>query len=329
MLETPVELTVEKYDQATIAEHLARVDGVVFAGGPLMDLPKQLTKHLYTVSLARRLGKPFVVEGIGVGPFARRESEWVARRLVLMADRVAVRTNDDAEKRLVVDLQPVRGRDPAFDYLETRGEVLTRIAAPDEAWLERLLEGPDEHVTVGLNIRPIRHIFTTVSSGGDQSERTVDVEGRLFHELGAGLRSFQERLGKPLRCVFFPMNAIQFGMSDMRSAYRLGRELGSDIDYRVWEGDASLDGVLELLRRIDIVVAMRFHAVIFALSQARPVVGIDYRVGKRDKVAAVLDDSGFPDDYRRIDEITGDWLVGRLEHQMARVRGGPARAPGR
>jgi len=316
MLDSPVALTVEKYDQATIAEHLAKVDGVVFAGGPLMDLPKQLTKHLYAVSLARRSGKPFVVEGIGVGPFARRESEWVARRLVLMAERVAVRTNDDAEKRLVADLAPDRGRDPAFDYLETRAAQLTRISAPDRPWLERMLRGTEGRIVVGLNVRPIRYIFTTVASGADQGERTLDVEGRFFRELADGLRRFQDRAKKPVSYLFFPMNAIQFGMSDMRSAYRLGRELGNDVDYRVWEGDASLDGVLELLRRLDLVVAMRFHAAIFALSQKRPVIGIDYRVGKRDKVAALLDDCGFPDDYRRIDELTGDWLGERLAHRL-------------
>ena len=63
------------------------------------------------------------------------------------------------------------------------------------------------------------------------------------------------------------MNAVQFGLSDLKSAYRIGRHMGDDVDYRVWEADASLDAVLALIRRLDIAITMRFHATIFALSQ--------------------------------------------------------------
>jgi polysaccharide pyruvyl transferase WcaK-like protein len=108
------------------------------------------------------------------------------------------------------------------------------------------------------------------------------------------------------------MNAVQFGLSDLRSAYRLARLLRGDVDFRVWDGDASIDGVVALLRRIDVAITMRFHATIFALSQSRRVIGIDYRVGRRDKVAALLDDAGKQDSHARIDEMTSDWLFRQL-----------------
>jgi polysaccharide pyruvyl transferase WcaK-like protein len=327
MLETPVSVSVAEYDQATIANHLAQVDGVVFAGGPLMDLPKQLTKHLYTVSLARRMQKPFVAEGIGAGPFARKPSEWVARRLLRMAERVSVRTTDDAKKPLVRGLLAERGQDPAFDYLATRPETLTRIPDVDRPWLTRLVAGTEGRLTVAINIRPIGHLFTAGAKGQAQEARTIEIEKEFYAQLADGLRRFQARAKQPVTFIFFPMNAIQFGMCDLRSAYRLGRHLGPDLDYRVWEGDASLDGVVELLRKMDVVITMRFHATIFALSQKRAVVGIDYRPGKRDKVAALLDDCGKPDQYCRIDELTGPWLADRLaDHEHALSRNG-ASAP--
>jgi polysaccharide pyruvyl transferase WcaK-like protein len=108
------------------------------------------------------------------------------------------------------------------------------------------------------------------------------------------------------------MNAIQFGLSDLRSAYRLRRLLRGDVDFRVWEGDATIDGVIALLRRLDIAITMRFHATIYALVQQLKVIGVDYRVGRRDKVAALLGDFGHADDCARIDEMTTDWLLERL-----------------
>ena len=64
--------------------------------------------------------------------------------------------------------------------------------------------------------------------------------------------------------------------------------------------------------RVDLVISMRFHATIFALAQERRVIGIDYRIGKRDKVASLLSDFDQSVNCTRIDELTADWLFERL-----------------
>lgn len=312
MLDTPFKIDVEAYEPAMIREHLRRAEAVVFAGGPLIDLPRQLVKHLYTVSLARRSGKPFIMEGIGPGPFPRRPSEWTARQIVRMAERISVRTSTDANHRLMKGLPVEVGRDPAFDYLATRGPELTRQRELDRQWIERLLRDTDGRPLIGVNLRPIRHLFTVGVAVGQRAEYTRLVETRFEAALAEGMRRFHLARAAAPCFVFFPMNAIQFGMSDLRSAYRLQRALGPDVDFRVWEADASLDGVVALLRRLDIVISMRFHATIFALAQRRRVIGIDYRVGERDKVGALLDDFGQSENCSRIDEMTSDWLFQRL-----------------
>ena len=312
MLDTPVAIRVEDYQQSTVGDLLTQVDGVVFAGGPLMDLPKQLVKHLYAVSLARRAKKPFVLEGIGTGPFVRWPSFWTARRLVRMSDRIAVRTSDDGRAPLVRGLSPDVGRDPAFDYLETRQGELTRLPEVDRLWVERLLKDTDGRITVGINLRPIRPDYTSDTPADKRVEYTRFVETRFEERLTEAMRRFHKASTRPPCFVFFPMNAIQFGLSDLRSAYRLRRLLRGDVDFRVWEGDATIDGVIALLRRLDIAITMRFHATIYALVQQLKVIGVDYRVGRRDKVAALLGDFGRADDCARIDEMSTDWLYQRL-----------------
>ena len=312
MLDTPVTIRVEGYQQATVGDLLRQVDGVVFAGGPLMDLPKQLVKHLYTVSLARRANKPFVLEGIGAGPFVRWPSFWTARRLVRMSDRIAVRTSDDGRAPLVRGLSVDVGRDPAFDYLETRRGELTRLPEVDRLWVEHLLKDTDGRVTIGINLRPIRPDYTSDTPASKRVGYTRFVEARFEERLAEAMRQFHKASTRPPCFVFFPMNAIQFGLSDLRSAYRLRRLLRGDVDFRVWEGDATIDGVIALLRKLDIAITMRFHATIYALVQQLKVIGVDYRVGRRDKVAALLGDFGRADDCARIDEMTTDWMLQRL-----------------
>lgn len=312
MLDTPFKLDVESYEPANIRQHLASVDAVVFAGGPLIDLPKQLVKHLYAASLASRADKPFIAEGIGPGPFPRWPSEWTARRLVRLADRISLRTAKQSDAPVLQGLTPEVGRDPAFDYLATRGAVLSRLRETDRQWIDRLVQGTQGRLLIGLNLRPIRHLFTVGAPAGKRAEYTRQIEARFEERLANGMRLFHRACSVPPCFIFFPMNAIQFGMSDLRSAYRVQRWLGADIDFRVWEADASLDGVVALLRRLDIVIAMRFHAAIFALAQQRKVIGIDYRIGQRDKVGELLSDFGQSQNCSRIDEMTSDWLLQRL-----------------
>lgn len=312
MLDSPVRVRVEPYEHARIRDALQQVDAVVFAGGPLMDLPKQLVLHLYSVSLARQRGLPFIVEGIGAGPFKRQPSAWVGRRLVTMASSVSVRTKEDGEKPLVRGLDVQVGHDPAFDYLATRPEQLTRLRSQEPAAIDALLRDTEDRPRIGINLRPIRHMWTETADRSDPVQYTRRVEVEFERQFAEGLRRFDRDCPARPCFVFYPMNAIQFGMSDLRSAYRIGRLLGRDVDFRVWQADASLDGVVALLRRLDLAITMRFHATIFALAAGLPVVGIDYRIGKRDKVAALLSDRGQSANCTRIDELTADWLCQRI-----------------
>ncbi len=312
MLELPVDVSVEEYSRSAVSAALPQVDGVVYAGGPLMDLPKQLVLHLHAVTHARGARKPFIVEGIGAGPFFRSASAWVARRLVRIADRVTVRTSADASKPLVRDLAVEVRQDPAFDYLATRAPQALKLSDRDQAGVRWLLDGADGRMLIGLNLRPIRHEFTPGKGMSERLALTRMVEERFEQRLAEALVRFHDASEKPPRIVFFPMNAIQFGMSDLRSAYRIQRLLPPRVDFRIWEDDASLDAVVSLVRRLDAVIAMRFHAAIFALSQGRPTIGIEYRIGRKDKVTGLLADADMSANCAGIETLTADWLHERL-----------------
>lgn len=312
MLDVPVDVTVDDYERGPIRQHLKRADAVIFAGGPLVDIPKQLVRHLYTVSIANRMGKPFLAEGIGPGPFTRWPSWFTARRTVELAGQINVRTSDSAGHDVVSGLDLQVGRCPAFDYLASRDAELSRLPASERNAIEHLLAETEGRPVIGVNIRPIGHLHTIGAPDGDLEGYTRHIEDRFEKRMAAGMREFAQRSETKPCFVYFPMNAIQFGSSDILSAYRIRRALGPEVDFRVWQADASLDGVVALLRHVDIAITMRFHATIFALSQGCQVIGIDYRIGKRDKVAELLDDVGQGENCTRIDLLTSQWLAERL-----------------
>lgn len=313
MIETPVEIEVREYLHSEIDASIDEVDAVIFAGGPIVDLPKQLVRHLYAVSRAKARGKPFLMEGVGPGPLHRLPSRATVRRIISLADYVAVRTQESAGADILKGQDVVVGRDPAFDYLETRQDELSRMPTHEVREIERLLDGANSRPVIGVNIRPIYHQYTVGVKEADKASYTEMIEDRFERRLAEALTQFSRNNSTKPVIVLFPMNAIQFGLSDLKSAFRIGRHLGNDVDYRVWESDASLDGVLALIRRLDVAITMRFHATIFALSQGVETIGVDYRIGERDKVAAVLSDAGKGDQCVRIDEMTIEWMTSQLQ----------------
>ncbi len=318
MIETPVTIDVREYRHDEIDACIDEVDAVVFAGGPIIDLPKQLVRHLYAVAKAKARGKPFLMEGVGPGPFQRLPSKLTARQFINLADYISLRTQDNAKEAIIKGIDVEIGRDPAFDYLDTRQGELSRMAPNEVTEIERLLDGAGDRPVIGVNIRPIYHHYTAGVKAEDKASYTEMVEDRFERRLAEALTQFSANSSKKPIIVFFPMNAVQFGLSDLKSAYRISRHLGADIDFRVWEADATLDGVLALIRRLDVAVTMRFHATIFALSQGIEAIGVDYRIGERDKVAAVLSDVGKGDQCARIDEMTAEWMTGQFKRFVGR-----------
>ncbi len=306
-LDTPVTLHVHAVERAVGECVLGEADAVVWAGGPLMDLPRVLIRNLSAVYVMKRLGRPFLIEGIGIGPFRRRLSRWTARRIVCSAQQLSVRTKGERGDPVLDGLEVELGRDPAFDYLATRGQGLTRLNSGRAEELQTLLRDGDDRLLVGLNIRKIRHFYRRQSPSA-----SLAMERRFMAELAAGLLRFSNESDRPVSYVFFPMNLIQLGESDLAAAFSLRRRLGNEVDLRVWQADPDVDDVVFLMRRLHMAVTMRFHASIFAIAEGLPTVGIDYEGGG--KVENLFRELGRPQDVCRMESLDASWLQRRLEH---------------
>lgn len=287
---------------------------LVYGGGPVMDLPILLAKHLDIANWTVSRGMPFVVEGVGIGPFKLRLSQWMAKSLLSIADRVSVRmTKPDA--RILRDIVYQTTYDPAFDYIKTRKSP-EHLTPRERLTLEGILRHTEGRVLVGINLRPLWAKY----AGNLSRESLRQAEDRLLHVLAQSMVDTTQARSEKYTFVFFPMNADQYGFSDLDIAYKLRETLPNDIDYRIWEIEPGVDAVLQFLRRMNIVISMRFHATIFALSQNVPTIAIDYMLGKPGKVSRLLEDMGMLEDLNRVDAVTSEWLSKRLAFHLERRR---------
>ncbi|MGD2138715.1 MAG: polysaccharide pyruvyl transferase family protein [Gammaproteobacteria bacterium] len=320
-LDTPVTLEVQPGQPVLVKQELKTTGALVWAGGPIMDLPPVLVRQLGAIYRVRRRGRPVLLEGVGVGPFRRAPSRWVARRIAMAADRIALRTSGAAQDPILEQIDVHIGQDPAFDYLETRGK-LTRLVERDHQTVDALLQGTTGHILVGINLRPIRHFW---GIHGEAYSRTM--EERFFQHLAVAMTDYARLAPAPVTYIFFPMNLIQDGYSDLAAAWRLHRMLHKGLDLRIWEADPDIDAVLYLLRKLDMALTMRFHACIFAMSQGLPTIGIDYYPGVGGKVEQLFRDRELVEDVRRLDEADMYFLVERLLKNQPGGNNHPDRYP--
>ena len=304
-ISTPVRVDVAPYRARAVKRALANADALILGGGPLYGSPRVLARHLAAVASARKRGLPFIVERIGLSRFGDPLTRWAGRHILRSAAPISVRTSGSARHPLLEGLDVAVGRDPAFDYLADR-KVLDRLPPNDAAAVEALLAESEGSLKIGINLRATHDHWHDLS---DLSQDTVDPD--FMQKLAQGLITFARRSERPVTFVYFPMNAIQLGMSDLSAAYELRRAVRGAADLRVWEADPSLDGVIHLLRRLDAAVAMRFHAAAFALTQDVPLIGLDYFAGGG-KVSELLADAGRPEDACQVARFSPEWLVERL-----------------
>jgi len=279
---------------------------LVWAGGPIMDSPPVLLGNLRVAQRAAIRGVGLALEGVGLGPWRGTLSRQLARAIIRRAGSIRVRDADAAADPLLRGRAVTVQDDPAFDYLATRREP-TRLRSAEQRALNLALPAMDAGVlTIGLNLRPLWRKYFSCTARQARGRYNA-----FLDQLARGCRQIAERHVdfKPA-FVFFAMNADHYGFSDLSIAEDLRRRLDPAVWYRVVECELGVDAVLTLIRRCHLVLAMRYHAVIFGLSQGRPTLGFDYQLGGSGKVARLMTDRGLNDALTSIDTMTPDWLVG-------------------
>ncbi len=298
-------------DPLSIAEEVRRSDLVVVGGGGLFQdyagidpatllTPRHggITFYAGPAVLAALAHKPFALYGVGVGPLASLEAREIVHALAKAAAFLSVR---DAGSR---------------DLLAASGIPAERIRlAADPAFLLGAERVRPEDVLLGVGIEPRAPIAGVAlrpwSYGADPAvwER----------EVAAALALFLERTAGTL--LFVPFERSPWSADDdFAVASRVLRRLDRPARAAALSGVLSPAETAGLLSGCDLVLAMRFHAGVFAISGGAPAVGIAYDP----KVEALFATAGLADFLEPLNGISGTSLFTRMERALS--GGEPLRA---
>jgi polysaccharide pyruvyl transferase CsaB len=218
--------------------------------------------------LAALLGRPAMLYAVGVGPLATDEGRMLTRAAFALSRRATVRDPGSLALLAELGIEPARGApvelaaDPAFLLPAVEGAEL-------DALLAAIGVAPDEPLT-GVALRPW-------ALGADPDVWEGEVAKALDLHLAA----------TPGRLLFLPFQAGE----DLAVSRRVAAALASPERALVVSRPLAPAELAGVLGRCGRVLAMRFHAALFALAAGVPVAGLAYDP----KVTSLLAAAGSPD----------------------------------
>ncbi len=273
---------VPRLQPRAVLAAMRRSQMLILGGGGLIQDVTSLRSLLYYLGLiwsAKRLGLPVAIYGGGIGPVQTGVGRVLARLVLPQVDLAALRDRRSIEAARALGVREERlvlTADPAFGLDGCGGQ-----GGPDGVTVGESWSGDGDHILAGAAWAALAR------SGVPDSAR-----GRL---LGLALRQPMRRedeaavadvlaqvagRGQGLYPVLVPFHPEE----DAAPLARLG--LAAGVPHAVLAGVREPELLLAVVRQLRVVVAMRLHAVIFAVTAGVPCVALSYDP----KVEALADD---------------------------------------
>jgi len=259
-------------------------------GGLLQDSTSALSLRYYlaVLRLARLTRTPYAIFAQGIGPLRGRMGRWATARCMRRAAAITVR--DQASAELLAEIGVARERIEV-----TADPALTLVPAPptEIAEILRAVGVPTDRPLLGLAARKVGQVPSPVlpprqGYGGQVAGRAGGSNGGQ----GRGGEQAFEELAETVRRIADERHAQVIVLPFQRSEdLELCRSLAAAIPDAVpLEGPLRPAELMAIIGRLEMLVAMRLHALIFAAAQAVPAVGVAYDP----KVAALCERVGQP-----------------------------------
>ena len=251
---------IQRFNPIRVFKTLRECDVLISGGGSLLQdktSTRSLLYYLALIRLAKALGKPVFMYANGIGPITRESNRSKVRDCVALCDVVTLRDKDSLEelKSLGVTREDmIITGDPVFTLAppEHSGDTLTGLG----------IEHPNG--VIGISVRSIPDMANFPREFARVCDRLIRERGKAIVFL-----IMQESIDEPIS------RAVQ--------------QLMTEPSYiRKTPGD--LPSMLNLIRDMDAIIAMRLHTIIFAANVNVPVIGCNYDP----KVASMLDILGLP-----------------------------------
>lgn len=221
-------------------------DLVISGGGTLLQdttSSRSLIYYLAIISIAKFFKNPVLFFCNGFGPIKKSFNKFLARKVTNMVDRIVLR--DPKSKAVMEQMGITKDCDVTADaafYLD----------GVDSVRVKEILEKEDipvDNPIIGISVRP-----------WSVGENFLNTMAKFADYISA----------KGLTVVFVPMQPIKDEEVSANIMKRMEKQAF------MLRGEYTPEEVLGIIGKLDILVAMRLHALIFAGIKEIPMIGLEY-----------------------------------------------------
>lgn len=242
---------VYRMNLSSVRQALRESDLLLSGGGSLLQdttSMRSLLYYLWVARMAHSLGIPVMFYAQGIGPLRRAMSRTLVRMVANRAAYITVRDTKSA--------QLLRSLGVTFPNIEVTADPAFALSVADPAEVATLYAAENLPLTepmIGVALRP----------WGKTGESPVEEYAKLLPALEKQCHA---------RVVLLPMHHPE----DVEFAETVAQHTGCPEAFPLVRGVYTPEVLLGLIARMQAVVAMRLHALIFAARVAVPLYALSY-----------------------------------------------------
>lgn len=240
---------VNRFGIKGVIKAIRDCDLFISGGGSLLQditSTRSLLYYITLMKLAKLFNKPVMVYANGIGPINRKMNRFLTRRILSKVDLITLRDEDSGIflKELEVKNDNIHvTADPVFTLEPTKEETILGILKKEGI--------PEDKPLVGVSVRNWGNAGNLI----DTLAKAIDY---IIDEYDVNV-------------VLIPMHYPEdLGISN--SILDKVTEEGSYI----LKNKYSVEDIMGTIKKLEIIIAMRLHSLIYAATQKVPMVGIIY-----------------------------------------------------
>ncbi|MDI9475991.1 MAG: polysaccharide pyruvyl transferase CsaB [Natronincolaceae bacterium] len=229
-----------------VVDTIKRSDFVISGGGSLLQdvtSSRSLIYYLAIIYLAKRLGKKVMFYGNGFGPIIKPFNRKLAKHIVNKVDIITVRDHGSKEKLGLLGVK----RDVTIT-----ADVTFAMDLPPKEVIETIYR--DEKI--------------------DETKKMVGVSVRRWYGEDTYKRAIaricEELIDRNYEVIFIPMQYPE--------DTHISREIADLMNKKpkIIESRYNPEEIIGIISRLDLLIGMRLHSLVFAAVAAVPMVGLEY-----------------------------------------------------
>ncbi|SDZ36613.1 polysaccharide pyruvyl transferase CsaB [Proteiniborus ethanoligenes] len=223
-------------------------DMLISGGGSLLQditSTRSILYYLSLINIAKLLKKPVVIYANGIGPINKKINKILTRKALNNVDLITLR---DYNSKNTLEEIGVKGKivvtsDPVFTLEPSSREIIDKIFEEEGI--------PKDNQIIGISVRNWKN-----------SKNLVDVVSKAIEYIDSTY---------DVKTVLIPMHYPE----DLDISMEIAQKSNSPNCY-VIKNKYSVEDMMGIIDRFELIIAMRLHSLIYAAAQAVPMIGLVY-----------------------------------------------------